>query len=230
MKKILITLLIFLFCIPLFGQELSLSKNNREELIENFFNTDTTKTDTVYIIEYRYYENDFYSQYNPYYNWFYSDFYWSYRYNWYYNDFYWSYRYNWYYDNYHRHYSKPRPRKPIRQRTIATRVNHKPDRKREYVRPVRTTETRYNRPQSTTRVKQVRNTNTRSPRTYNRPANRPTSTYNKSSTNQRRYNNLPVRSSSQRSSTVRSSNSSNNRSGTSTRSSSSGGSSSRGRR
>jgi len=223
MKKIFITLLIILFSIPLFAQELSLSKNNKQQQIDNFFNTDTVdKTDTVYIIlEYQY--NDF--DYFTHYNWHFQGYYGFGYYYWYYNDFYWSCTHNWYNDNYHRHYRhhiyKPRPPKPIRQRTIATRVrsdiNHKPDRKREYVRPQRPAETRYNRPQSTARVKQVRNTNSRSPRTYNRPTtNRPTSTYTKPSSSQRRYN-APT-SSSQRSGTVRSSNSSSNRSSSSGRS------------
>lgn len=203
MKKILITLLIFLFCIPLFGQELSLSKNNRKQQIENFFNTDTVdKIDTIYIVLEYEYRNNYYNPYS-YYDW---NFRYSYGcgfgYTYYYNnDFYWSCTHNWYYDNYHRHYShnyyKPRPPRPIRQRTIATRVNHKPERKREYVRPPRKTETRYNRPQSTNRVKHVTNTSSRKPRTYNRPA----STYNKPSSSQRRYNSSPVRSSSTKSGT-----------------------------
>lgn len=227
MKKTLITLLIILFCIPLFGQGLSLSKNNKKQQIENFFSKDTTKTDTVYVIEYRYYENDFYSQYNPYYNWFYSDFYWSYYYNWFYSNIYWVHRYNWHnhhwcYPNHHKlHHTdryKPRPPRPIRQRTITTKVRNDV-RKREYVRPARTTETRYNRPTSTY---QAKSRSVRQPKTYNRltTTNRPTSTYNRPSSNSRSYN-RPARSSN-----------TNNRSGSSTRSSTSNRSSSgsRGRR
>ena len=216
MKKLLFILLTILITFPLFGQELSLTKNNRNKQIENFFNTDTVKKiDTVYIvIEYDYGNHDYIPYFNRYFRGFYIDYRYSfnyYYYNWYCNDFYWSYTHNWHYDNYLSHYSnyhhnytyRPRPPKPIRQRTIATTTRKpvvRPERTREYVRPVSTTtNSRYNRPASTYNgnVNNVRQSNThnRPTNTYNRPTttSKPTSTYNRPSS-QRRYNSTTVRS------------------------------------
>ncbi|MDA3779922.1 MAG: hypothetical protein PF487_06845 [Bacteroidales bacterium] len=187
MKKTILTLIIILFSISLFAQGFGYNKTYNEKQIKNFFSIDTVKTDDVYVINYTLYVDRLMSDY-PYHN------YWSYNYNWYYNylSYNWRYNYrsyNWRYNHlfYSHHYYndnnhiyKPRPQKPIRKRTITTRVINerrndvKPERKRKYVRPVRTTTTnsKYSRPTSTYNVNRIRHTNTynRNARIYNRPA------------------------------------------------------------
>lgn len=208
MKKIFITLLIILFCIPLFAQELSLSKNNRKQQIENFFNTDTVyKKDTVYIIlEYEYNNYDYFSYYDWYFNGFYVDYRFGFNYsyyNWYYNDFYWSYQYNWHNHYYYRYTYKPKSPRPIRQRTIATTV--RPERKREYIRPQRITQSnnRYSRPVSKqqSNVRQRTSIYSKPVRTYNNTrtnvrstSSRPSSSYTKPSRSTNRSYNTPTRS------------------------------------
>jgi len=196
MKKLLFILLTILITFPLIGQELRLQQNHGNQLIRKSISTDTIDTkDTVYIIEYRH--NNFYNINRPCFNRYNINFRYSYN-NWYNDDFHWSYNHNWYYINYHRHYNKARQQRPNGQRTIATRIKHKPE-KREHVRPVRTTDTRYNRQQNTTRPKQIKNTRS--------PVNRQTSTYSKPSSN-RTYN-TPARSNNNRSGSTTRNNSSN---------------------
>lgn len=209
MKKLLITLFLLLFTIPLFSQTVYINDNNRERLMKHFFSVDTIQEDTTYTIQYtlyidrlvRYiYPFNYKSFYNnwrsPYYN-----NYWSYNYDWYYP--YWYYYDNWYYDNYtyyHRHYwnypkpyYKPIPRHKnvdktirlinIRQREItSTRVSIQ-----NHTRPATNRTEKYTRPRShnNSELKNVRQA-----KTYEntRPNNNNRSSYTRTNPNTRTYN------------------------------------------
>ena len=147
MKKLLFVLLTILITFPLMGQELRLQKNYRNQLTRNSILIDTIDTkDTVYIVEYRYYENNYYNTDRTHLNGYYVGY--PY-YNWYDNNYLWS--HNKSCPNYYKY--KPRPHRQRINRTLTRIVKpvERPDdiryRKTAEIRP--RTNSRYNRPTST---------------------------------------------------------------------------------